>query len=125
MKDLLTPKGFLQVGGIVLIVVGLGGFFGILGPTPGQSIFGSSWWFDNAENWAHLVLGVVGVIAAYNLKRAELQRQLVMLLGIVGLLVGVYGFFSATLLGANLENPADNLLHLAIGAWALAASWKR
>ena len=28
-------------------------------------------------------------------------------------------------LGANLENPADTLLHILVGVWALAASWKK
>ena len=32
------------------------------------SLFGENWWFDNGENWAHLVLGVVALIAAYALK---------------------------------------------------------
>lgn len=122
--NLLTPKGFLQVGGIVLIVVGLAGFFSIIGPTPEQSLFGEAWWFDNIENWAHLVIGVAGVAAVYLLKDASMQRQLVMLLGIIALAVGVVNFFTTSFLGANLESPADLILHLIVGAWALAASRK-
>ncbi|MBI2053250.1 MAG: hypothetical protein HYT41_00685, partial [Candidatus Sungbacteria bacterium] len=38
------------------------------------------------------------------------------------LAVGVWGFMAPDLLGANLENPADNILHLAVGLWALV-SW--
>ena len=125
---LLTPKGFLQVGGIVLILVGLLGAMGLIGPTS-ESIFGTAWYFDGAENWAHLVLGIVGLAAAFVLP-ANLQKGLVMLLGIVGVLVGLYSLTGAvpegsTLLGAQLQNPADSLLHLIIGAWALAASLKR
>ncbi|TSC63794.1 MAG: hypothetical protein G01um1014106_389 [Parcubacteria group bacterium Gr01-1014_106] len=123
--NFLTPKGFLQVGGIVLIVVGLAGFFGIIGPAPDSSLFGEAWWFDNVENWAHLVIGVVGVIAAFMLTDPNMQRQLVMVLGIVALAVGVVNFFTTSFLGANLESPADLILHLVVGAWALAASWKR
>jgi hypothetical protein len=37
----------------------------------------------------------------------------------------VYSIFEQQFLGSNLENPADTLLHLAVGAWALLASWRR
>jgi len=116
---MFTPKGFLTYGGAILVLVGLLGMFGILiGPTPEQSIFGSAWWFDNAENWAHLVLGVVGIAAAFVFP-VGLQRMLALLLGIVGILVAVYNVFSTSLLGANLESPADLILHAFVGAWAL------
>ena len=119
--NLFTPKGFLQVGGAVLLVVGLLGYF-IIGPTPQQSIFGEFWWFDNPENIAHTVLGIVGLIAAYTLG-ASMQKNLVALLGVVALLVGLYNFVGTELLGANLENPADLVLHLVVGVWALYASF--
>lgn len=121
----MNPKQFLLIGGVILVVVGLLGFVGLVGPTAESSIFGPAWWFDNAENWAHLVLGVVGLIAAFVLG-ANLQRPLVMLLGIVGALIGLYSLFGyQSFLGANLENPADSLLHLVVGVWALWASWRR
>lgn len=114
----MNPKQFLQIGGVVLALIGVLGFIGILGPTSENSIFGENWYFDNAENWAHLVLGIVALIAVYALPD-NIQKQLVLMLGVVGLLVGVYGFFSASFLGANLQNPLDNILHLAIGLWAI------
>ncbi len=121
----MNPKQFLQIGGVVLVIVGILGFVGVIGPTSERSIFGSAWWFDNAENWAHLVLGIVGLIAAYTLP-ANAQKGLVVILGVVGVLVGLYSLFGyANFLGANLENPLDSLLHLAIGAWALWAAWRR
>lgn len=119
----MNPKQFLTIGGAVLVLVALLGFFNIIGPTPEHSIFGSHWWFDNGENWAHLVLGVVGLIAAFFFP-AALQKSLVILLGVVGVLVGLYSIFSPNFLGANLENPADTLLHLAVGAWALISAFK-
>lgn len=122
----MNPKQFLTIGGIVLILVGILGFVGVIGPTPEQSIFGNAWWFDRAENWAHLVLGIVGVLAAFVLP-ANLQKPLVMLLGIVGILVALYNLTgkNVNLLGANLESPADLLLHLVVGVWALWASMKK
>lgn len=119
--NLFSPKGFLQVGGAVLVLVGILGYVGVIGPTPQQSLFGDLWWFDNAENIAHLVLGIVGLAASFVLDN-QMQKTLVMVLGVVGVLVGVYNFVSPELLGANLEVPADTVLHLVVGAWALYAS---
>lgn len=116
----MNAKNFLMIGGSVLVVVGLGGMVGILGPTPDASIFGEIWWFDDAENWAHLVLGVVGLAVA--LAIPPLHGSITLLVGILALAAGVWGFISPDLLGAYLENPADNILHLAVGAWAVM-SW--
>ncbi len=114
----MNPKLFLTIGGVVLVLVAILGFIGIIGPTAEKSIFGDAWWFDNPENWAHLVIGVVALIAAYSAGAAG-QKMLVTLVGILALLVGVIGFFGANFLGANLENPADNILHIVIGVWAM------
>ena len=121
---LFTPNGFLKVGGAVLVLVAILGFVGVIGPTADDSIFGAAWYFDGAENWAHLILGVVGLIAAFTLN-ADMQKYLVLVLGVVGVLVAVYNIFSTTLGSANLESPADLILHLVVGAWALYASLKK
>jgi hypothetical protein len=118
----MNPKQFLTIGGIILLLVGIIGFFGIIGPTPEQSVFGDAWWFDNGENWAHTILGVVALILAFTTPMM-VQKWVVVLLGIIGVLVGVYSFFTPVFLGANLENPADSILHLVIGIWALLAAF--
>ncbi len=118
---LMTPKGFLQVGGAALVLLGILGFAGVIGPGPQDSIFGASWWFDNAENWAHLVLGVVALFVSVGLGGGS-QRTLVKLLGVLGVAIGVYSIFNTQLLNANLENPADTSLHIIVGLWALRAS---
>ena len=121
----MNSRQFLLIGGGVLTLVGILGFVGVIGPTAEQSLFGPTWWFDSAENWAHLVLGVVALIAAYTLS-AAMQKPLVMVVGALGVLIGLYSLFvSTSLLGANLENPADTVLHLAVGAWALFASMRK
>ena len=121
----MNPKQFLIIGGAVLILVGVLGFAGIIGPTPSASMFGPTWWFDNPENYAHLILGIVGVIAAFVFP-ASLQKPLVLLLGVLGLFFAVYsGFVNTQFLGANLENPADTVLHLAVGIWALFAGMQK
>ena len=119
----MNPKQFLQLGGAALVLLGILGFF-LIGPTADSSIFGSAWWFDNGENYAHLILGIVALIAAFAIS-ASAQKSLVMLLGIVGVLVGLYSIFNPSFLGANLENPSDTLLHIVVGAWALWASTGR
>lgn len=124
MSYILSPKGFLMVGGIVLVLVALLGYVGVIGPAADQSIFGAGWYFDNAENMAHLVLGVVAILAAY-LVGAGVQKTLVIIVGVIGVLVGLYSLVGPSMLwGANLENPADTILHLVVGAWALWAGFR-
>ena len=120
--DILRSKGFLTVGGWILVVVGILGMVNVLGPTESASIFGSAWWFDGAENWAHLVLGVVALWGAYKLS-ASSQKNLAGIFGVVALLVGIYSLLgNSLLLGANLENPADTILHIVVGIWGLLAA---
>lgn len=127
----MNPKQFLVIGGIVLLLVGILGYIGVIGPTPDQSIFGEAWWFGDGENLAHTVLGVVALIAAYTLKSTEAQKWLVVVVGVVALVFTVIGFavYNSTAelnIGvANLENPSDNILHLVVGLWALAAAFMK
>jgi len=121
---LFTPNGFLKVGGAVLVLVGILGFVGVIGPTAEQSVFGATWYFDNGENWAHLILGIVGLIAAFTLN-AGMQKNLVLLLGVLGLFFAVYNLFTENFLGAMLQQYADTILHLAVGVWAFYAALKK
>ena len=128
---LFTPKGFLMVGGVVLLLVGALGFF-ILNGSAAQSALGSFFWLDNSENYAHVLLGVVALAALYvpglNSMLAPYYRWIVILVGLIALFFGVYGFIASgsapnTFGLTNLE-LGDNLLHAAIFAWAfLAAFW--
>jgi uncharacterized membrane protein HdeD (DUF308 family) len=118
----MNPKQFLMIGGVILLLVGIVGFFGIIGPTPDQSIFGDAWYFDNGENWAHTILGVVALILAFA-SSGSTQKWVVVLLGVIGIVVGVYSIFNSNFLGSALQNPADTLLHIVIGIWALLAAF--
>ncbi len=121
----MNPKTFLTIGGIVLVIIGLAGFVGILGPTPDASIFGPTWYFTNGENWAHLIGGILALTVAYAIP--PLQVSITIVVAAVTLLAGIWGFFLPSempnFFGANLENPLDNILHLVVGVWA-ALSWK-
>lgn len=123
----MNPKQFLLLGGIILILLGVLGYVG-LGPTPEQSFLGSWFWLDSGENVAHLLLGVVALLAYYFLKDAELLKWLVALVGVVALVATVLGFMNLALdvpnLGVtNLENPSDNVLHLVVALWAFYAAF--
>lgn len=127
--NIFSPEGFLKVGGIILLVVGILGFFVLIGPTSQASIFGAAWYFDNAENIAHTVLGLVALGVAYGVSDRNTQKWVVALVGVLGLFFGVYSLFGpvtegVTFLGASLQNPADTILHLVIGAWALIAAFR-
>src|SRR3989338_6313046 len=91
----MNSKQFLVIGGLILVLLGVLGF-----------------------------VGVVGLLAAFTFPAAS-QKVLVMVLGVVGILVGLYSIFNQSFLGANLENPADTILHLAVGVWALYASMNK
>ena len=120
----MNAKQFLQWGGAVLVLVGILGYFGVIGPTAEQSLFGEFWWFDNTENAAHAVLGVVAILAAFFLG-AQYHKPLVMLVGVVALFFAVWsGLISTTFSTANLEKVSDTFLHLVVGAWALWAAMR-
>lgn len=119
----MNSTQFLQIGGAILIIVGIVGFMGIIGPTPEESIFGENWFFNNTENMAHFVLGIVAIVASYSINHLA-QKWLVVIVGAAGILVGFYGVFALELLGAHLENPMDTILHIVIGTWALWAAMK-
>ncbi|HEY4479801.1 MAG TPA: hypothetical protein VI981_05645 [Candidatus Paceibacterota bacterium] len=117
----MNSKQFLVIGGIILVVVGILGWINVLGPTADSSIFGSGWWFDTAENWAHFVLGIVALVVAFLLP-ASTHKPIVIVVGIIAILAALYNLAGTKLLGANLESPADLILHLVIGLWALYAA---
>ena len=124
MSTLLSPTTVLRLGGAVLLLLGL---IGLTGVTNSIAFFN----LDSGENIAHIALGIVGLGAGFGTKSADLHRWLVAFIAISGLFTGIYGFalpagdeMHRNFFGlANLENPADNLLHLVVGIWAAAAAY--
>jgi hypothetical protein len=119
----MNPKQFLQIGGGILLVLGIVGYAGVFSDTK------SAFYLDNGENIAHSVLGVVAIGASFLLKDAMLQKWLVAIVGITALAATVIGFAAAgntppNLSVTNLESPADDVLHLVVGIWALAAAFR-
>jgi hypothetical protein len=56
MSALSTPRGFLMLGGIILVLLALVGFAGVFSDA-------SAFWLDAGENYAHLGLGIVALAA--------------------------------------------------------------
>lgn len=125
----MNPKQFLLIGGVVLVLVAILGFVGVIGPTPEDSLFGAPWYFDNTENWAHLILGVVALIGGLVFP-GSIQKPIVVLVGVIGVLVGIYSLLGPVTEGkmlgsAALQNPADTILHIVVGLWALVAGMRK
>lgn len=120
--ETMNPKQFLQVGGVVLLLLGIVGYL-----LPGGRIIGDVWYLTPGENLAHTVLGIAAIAAAFVLP-AMYQKWLVIVVGVLALYFSAAGFLVRAVPPlnyyglANLENPYDNLLHLVVGAWALWAA---
>lgn len=124
----MYPRLFLSAGGSVLLLLGVVGYANLF--TEAGS---PSFWLDGTENLAHAAVGLIAIGAAVVPGRGEstarFQRWLVALIALMALFLGAYGFLLPAGSGAhpnafgiaNLENPADNLLHLVIGISAAAA----
>lgn len=115
----MTPRQFLRIGGVLIVLVALAGFAGAFS-TPNTFFY-----LTTAENTGHAVFGVTALLSAFALSSASAQRLLVAGMGAISALVGLY---TLAVQGrpipnwglANLESPADLILHLAVGVWALA-----
>lgn len=124
----MYPRLFLSAGGSILLMLGVLGYANVFTETGSPSF-----WLDGGENIAHTGLGLVALAAVFvpglNHALAPHYRTIVGLLAVIALFFGIYGFLlpagsSAhpnTFGVANLESPADNLLHLVVGVTALAA----
>jgi len=129
MAGVFTPKGFLTYGGVILLLLGIIGFLGIF-----TKAAVPAFWLDSGENVAHTALGIIALaivfIPGLNSAFAPYYRWIVILLGIVALFFAVYGFVVGgnaepnTFGLSNLESPADDILHLVVGLWALYAAWR-
>jgi hypothetical protein len=108
------------------LLLGIAGFAGLF------SQKGSFFWLDNSENVAHTGLGIIAIAASILLKDAQAQKWLVAVVGVTALFFTIVGLAVAgdTTSGANtfgianLESPADDILHLVVGVWALAAAFR-
>mgnify|MGYP001593384227 FL=1 len=121
----MNPKYFLSAAGAIMIIVGILGLVGgMIGPTPGDSLFGSAWYFNKVEIWARLIIGILAVAFALFLSD-KAKRAASVILGIALVGIGTYSLFgNIDFFGAHLEHPADTFFNLIFGVWALVSAAK-
>jgi len=121
METSSPAKLYATVVGVVLTIAGIVGFFysSSFG-SPGQvdDVFGilsvNGW-----HNVVHLVTGLLGLAAA-----GYFARTYALALGLLYLVVAIWGFIIGSgdsLLGIVPVNTEDNVLHLLLGLFGLAA----
>lgn len=108
--------------GIVFTLVGILGFFATSSMAPGY-LFGFG--VDVIHNLLHLVIGILGIIAAFS----GWSRRYNQIFGIIYLVLGILGLFPGLhfgmpddmrLLGITFVNGADNVLHIVVGIVQIA-----
>ncbi|RXZ84727.1 DUF4383 domain-containing protein [Paenibacillaceae bacterium] len=104
----MAVRRFAALIGIIFLLVGVLGFFY-------DSLFG---WFhlDTTHNVIHLVVGVLGLLAASQEGYAYRYSQV---LGIFYMVMAVLGVFVKDLFGLMHVGLSDNILHFIVGAIAL------
>ena len=141
MNRFLTPTRFLVVGGAALLALSILGFISD-GLLKENGLFSLS----NGEVVARSILGSLALVAAWGLKeRKVFLTRLVVLVGIVALFFGVYGFIHGDTLRwcyapwaspspcATIPSPGlamfgislGNGLHLVVGVWALTSAFMK
>lgn len=112
MGSLVRP--LTRVLGVVLVVVGLLGFFM---SSPLLGIFE----VDTLHNIIHLASGAIALVVGGN---QGMSRMFLIVFGLVYAAVAVIGFLQGdNVLGLFMVNAADNLLHVAIGAVCLVVGF--
>lgn len=106
-------KQFLTWVGWILVILGILGLV-----WEGVDAFALS----DSENWAHLVLGIIALIAAYWLD-GQTQKWLTAVYGIVALYFGIWGFVDPTYYGIASLETLDNVVHVVLGLWGLWAAF--
>lgn len=114
----MNSKQFLMWGGVTLLALGVIGFIA-------PNLLDKTLYFDSAENYAHTILGIVAIAAAYVLT-ASTQRTLVGIVGIVALFFGIWGFVVSGRAAPNFYGVTnleflDNIVHLVVAVWAYLA----
>lgn len=115
----MTPKLFLRIAGLALIIIGILGLVGLFGRISSASFFHPPYWI----NWVHLCLGVV-VLAVSVWGNAKWQVRFTLVATILGLTLGVTGLLFGSWAAQRfdipeLADPSDHVAHLMVGLFAL------
>jgi len=104
-------KTIALVFGIVFLLIGVLGFVPAL--TPGGALLGL-FMVNGLHSIVHLLFGVLGIAASLTGLYNRAGGVIYLLLGVLGLIPALVP--NGMLLGLVMINPADNVLHLVIGA---------
>ena len=118
--------------GVVLLLVGIIGFFvPAENPTGVQALFGI-FDVDVVHNLVHVVSGILGIAAAFtgwSRRFNQVFGIIYILLGVLGLIpalyfpAGTYGTDRGLFLGLMHINAGDHVLHLVVGIVAAAVGF--
>lgn len=121
----MTPRFYLAFTGCLLLLLGILGYVGIVGPLSNDSIFGVNWWVDNGQSIVYIILGIVSLLSAFVLRQPMVRKFIAFAIGGLLVCVGLLGIIimrSHAMLNAgiaHLENPTETILHLVLGLWAV------
>lgn len=119
-----TPRLFLRIGGIVLIILGTLGLMGVLGTISQLVFFHPPYWIS----WVHFILGVCIFIISFT-PYDHFQKWLVLFPAIVGTVIGLAGLLFGSYFASRYNipdlavDPSDHIAHLIVGLLAIWA-WK-
>jgi len=118
-KSILNPTMFWRVSAYALAAVALLGI--ALNSTGNKDLLGENFLsFDWTHNILHVVLAGAAFLFGYASLASNVTRTFALIFGIVYLALGVVGFITDTVGPIGLE-LGENLVHLLIGAWGVAA----
>lgn len=106
-----TQKLWAQIVGVILILVGIIGFFN----NPVLGIFG----VDTLHNLVHIVTGLIFAWAGF--ARGAPTKKVNQWFGVIYLLVAILGFMGWITFMAI--NSADHWLHLLLGVVTILIGW--
>jgi hypothetical protein len=120
-NPLIDPALYWRVSAFALTAVALLGI--VLTAMDQATLLGSDFLaFDWSHNVLHVVLAGAAFLFGFANLPANLVRTFAIVFGFVYGGLGVLGFFVADLGIIHLE-LGENLVHLALGAWGLAAGF--
>ena len=111
-------RTWAKIIGIVLLLVGIAGFF-----APGGMLLGFQ--VNMLHNVVHLITGAIFAWAGFSASAPT--KKINLIFGIIYLLIAILGFVPGVDVMLNsllATNMADHILHLAIGVISVAIGWK-
>lgn len=119
----LSAKAYWKITGPVLALVALLGIGLALAGVP--RLLPGFLEFDAVHNVLHVALAALALTLGYGAASAALAKTAAKVVGVVYLALGVVGFFLANVFGLLHLEIGENLIHLALGAWGVAAGFAR